>query len=66
MVIRNTITIFTSHFISPMKILRCYHFSKAENSLQGIVLDRTLESHAPETAIAIQFTKAKLWFIYRF
>jgi hypothetical protein len=51
-VICNTITIFTSHFISSMKILRCYRFSKAENSLQGIVL----ESHAPGTAIAIQFT----------
>ncbi|CAF2814661.1 unnamed protein product [Rotaria sp. Silwood2] len=42
---------------SPIKTARRYFFSKAEDSLQGVVLDPTLESRLREIAIATRFTK---------
>ncbi|CAF4360723.1 unnamed protein product, partial [Rotaria sp. Silwood2] len=42
---------------SPVKTIRRYFFSKAEDSLQGVVLDPALESRLREIAIATRFTK---------
>ena len=41
---------------SPVKTVRRY-FSKAEDSLQGVVLDPRLESRLREIAISTRFTK---------
>ncbi|CAF1221571.1 unnamed protein product [Rotaria sordida] len=49
-------TLFTV-FRSPIKTIRRYFFTKAEDSLQGVVLDPTLESRLREIAIATRFTK---------
>lgn len=40
-----------------MKTIRRVFFSKAEDSLQGVVLDPALESRLREIAIATRFTK---------
>ncbi|CAF3631230.1 unnamed protein product [Rotaria socialis] len=42
---------------SPVKTVRRAFFSKAEDSLQGVVLDPALESRLREIAIATRFTK---------
>jgi len=42
---------------SPVKTVRRKFFSKAEDSLQGVVLEPTLESRLREIAIATRFTK---------
>ncbi|CAF4560478.1 unnamed protein product [Rotaria socialis] len=42
---------------SPVKTIRFHFFSKAEDSLKGVVLDPALESRLREIAIATRFTK---------
>ena len=42
---------------SPIKTARRYFFSKAEDSLKGVVLDPVLESRLREIAISTRFTK---------
>jgi len=42
---------------SPIKTIRRAFFSKAEDSLQGVVLDPKLESRLREIAISTRFTK---------
>ncbi|CAF0742374.1 unnamed protein product [Didymodactylos carnosus] len=49
-------TTFLTPFRAPFKTIRHY-FTKAEDSLKGVVLDPMLESHLREIAIATRFTK---------
>ena len=57
MIRETTRTTLLTALRSPVKTIQRYFFSKAEDSLQGVVLDPSLESRLREIAIATRFTK---------